>query len=154
MLCSTQRCCRAFASCRASLQVLARMLAYAPCRSSKGYEIAEHLNTKFTHISPVWFQLRWDATAAAFSVAGQHDIDAAWMQRVSQPPAKVRPVAHCYMAHGAVLIFAKLWPIVWSATSIIAITLASLLATDCQVKCASMNSRCSGCQAQQGHDLP
>ena len=60
------------------------------CRNSKGYEIAEHLSAKFTHVSPVWLQLRWDAAAAAFSVTGQHDIDADWMARVAQPKAKAR----------------------------------------------------------------
>ena len=60
------------------------------CRNSKGYEIAEHLSAKFTHISPVWLQLRWDAAAAAFTVTGQHDIDTDWMARVAQPTVKAR----------------------------------------------------------------
>lgn len=59
------------------------------CRNNKGYEIAEHLSAKFTHVSPVWLQLRWDAAAAAFLVAGQHDIDAGWMARVAQPKARL-----------------------------------------------------------------
>ena len=59
------------------------------CRNSKGYEIAEHFSAKFTHISPVWLQLRLGAAADAFSVTGQHDVDADWMRRVSQPKVKV-----------------------------------------------------------------
>lgn len=65
----------------------------AAYRNSKGYEIAEQLNSKFTHISPVWLQLRWDTAAAEFAVAGQHDIDAGWMQRVSAPQAQVLSAA-------------------------------------------------------------
>ena len=60
------------------------------CRNDKGYETAEQLSAKFTHVSPVWLQLRWDTAAAAFSVAGQQDIDAGWMARVAQPKFKAR----------------------------------------------------------------
>jgi len=58
-------------------------------RNSKGYEIAERLSAKFTHIAPVWLQLRWDMAAATFTVAGQHDIDAGWMKKLSRPQALV-----------------------------------------------------------------
>ena len=58
-------------------------------RNSKGYEIAERLNAKLTHISPVWLQLQWHAADNCFIVAGQHDIDAGWMQRVAAPQAQV-----------------------------------------------------------------
>ena len=66
------------------------------CRNSKGYEIAEHFSAKFTHISPVWLQLRWDAAAAALSLTGQHNIDADWMRRVSQPKVKVSFAARIF----------------------------------------------------------
>ena len=58
-------------------------------RNSKGYEIAERLNAKFTHIAPVWLQLQWHAADSKFVVAGQHDIDAGWMQRVAAPQGQV-----------------------------------------------------------------
>ena len=58
-------------------------------RNSKGYEIAERLSAKFTHIAPVWLQLRWDIAAATFTVAGQHDIDAGWMAKVTKQQALV-----------------------------------------------------------------
>ena len=28
------------------------------CRNSKGYEIAKRFNSKFTHLSPVWYDLK------------------------------------------------------------------------------------------------
>ena len=65
------------------------MRIFCTRRNSKGYEIAERLSAKFTHIAPVWLQLRWDIAAATFTVAGQHDIDAGWMERVMRPQALV-----------------------------------------------------------------
>lgn len=77
--------------CRANIRTRAStapVLAYVTPWNSKGYEVAERLNAKFTHVSPVWLQLRWDAAATAFSVTGQHDIDTGWMARVAQPNVK------------------------------------------------------------------
>ncbi|KAL0029218.1 hypothetical protein WJX79_003866 [Trebouxia sp. C0005] len=63
----------------------APVLAYVTPWNNKGYEIAERLSAKFTHIAPVWLQLHWEAAAATFTVAGQHDIDAGWMEKVMRP---------------------------------------------------------------------
>ncbi|KAL0039071.1 hypothetical protein WJX77_007043 [Trebouxia sp. C0004] len=63
----------------------APVLGYVTPWNNKGYEIAERLSAKFTHIAPVWLQLRWDLAAATFTVAGQHDIDAGWMKKVMRP---------------------------------------------------------------------
>ncbi|KAL3141269.1 hypothetical protein ABBQ38_003604 [Trebouxia sp. C0009 RCD-2024] len=79
--------------CQANIRMRASpapVLAYVTPWNSKGYEIAEQLSAKFTHVSPVWLQLRWDAAATSFSVTGQHDIDTGWMARVAQPNGTVR----------------------------------------------------------------
>ena len=42
---------------------------------------------KFTHISPVWYQIRWNGTD--FTLSGQHDVDSGWMARLKLPSEPV-----------------------------------------------------------------
>ena len=42
---------------------------------------------KFSHISPVWYQIRWNGTN--FTLTGQHDVDAGWMARLKLPTEPV-----------------------------------------------------------------
>ena len=42
---------------------------------------------KFSHISPVWYQIRWNGTD--FTLSGQHDVDAGWMARLKLPAEPV-----------------------------------------------------------------
>lgn len=57
-------------------------LAYVTPWNPKGYEIAELFAMKFTHISPVWLQLRIDHENEQVRLEGTHDIDYQWMKRV------------------------------------------------------------------------
>ena len=56
------------------------------CRNGKGYDVAKAW-AKFTHISPVWLQLR--APGGAFALAGRHDIDKGWMADVRKAGGQV-----------------------------------------------------------------
>ena len=46
---------------------------------------------KFSHISPVWYQIRWNGSD--FTLSGQHDVDAGWMARLKLPTEPVRALA-------------------------------------------------------------
>lgn len=68
-------------------------LAYVTPWNPKGYEIAELFAHKFTHISPVWLQLRIDHENEQVRLEGTHDIDYQWMKRVraQNPAIKIVP---------------------------------------------------------------
>ncbi|KAI6649056.1 Chitinase domain-containing protein 1 [Oopsacas minuta] len=56
--------------------------------NSKGYELALTFSHKFTHISPVWFQL-----SPSGDISGKHDIKEKWLRKLykSNPDLKVIP---------------------------------------------------------------
>jgi hypothetical protein len=58
-------------------------------RNAAGYDAAVRWRARFTHISPVWYQLRLDQEGALVLVGG-HDVDAGWMGRLKAPPGLVR----------------------------------------------------------------
>lgn len=58
------------------------------CRNDRGYDIAKRWRAKFSHISPVWFQLR-AAAGGGFAVHGQHDVDREWIQALRVVPHQV-----------------------------------------------------------------
>lgn len=52
-----------------------------------GYDIAKQMGHKFTHISPVWLQIRHNVDLK-YKITGAHDIDTAWVQDVQKTGAK------------------------------------------------------------------
>ncbi len=61
---------------------------------------------KFSHISPVWYQIRWNGTD--FTLSGQHDVDAGWMARLKLPAEPVRFVVVSIMVHDGFLNYLML----------------------------------------------
>ena len=59
-------------------------LAYITPWNSRGYDIAKIFAAKFTHLSPVWFQLKIDHENEELRLDGTHDIDSGWMKEVRQ----------------------------------------------------------------------
>lgn len=55
-------------------------LAYVTPWNSHGYDVAKWLGGKFTHISPVWLQLKRESGKNV--ITGTHDIDQGWMKEV------------------------------------------------------------------------
>ena len=48
--------------------------------NNHGYDVVKMMGGKFTHISPVWLQLR-NENGNIF-ITGMHDIDRGWIQEV------------------------------------------------------------------------
>ncbi|KAF2074335.1 hypothetical protein CYY_004356 [Polysphondylium violaceum] len=55
-------------------------LAYITPWNSKGYQIAETFKHKFTHLSPVWYQIKYEKSS--FLIEGDHNVDKGWVDRV------------------------------------------------------------------------
>ncbi|KAK9049481.1 hypothetical protein SSX86_031550 [Deinandra increscens subsp. villosa] len=53
------------------------VLAYVTPWNSKGYEMAKKFNSKLTHISPVWYDLK--SQGVKFVLEGRHNVDKGWM---------------------------------------------------------------------------
>ncbi|KAJ0499822.1 putative glycoside hydrolase family 18, catalytic domain, glycoside hydrolase superfamily [Helianthus annuus] len=53
------------------------VLAYVTPWNSKGYDLAKEFNSKFTHISPVWYHLK--SQGAEFVLEGRHNVDKGWI---------------------------------------------------------------------------
>ncbi|KAI3701322.1 hypothetical protein L2E82_45976 [Cichorium intybus] len=53
------------------------VLAYVTPWNSKGYELAKEFNSKITHISPVWYDLK--SQGAEFVLEGRHNVDKGWI---------------------------------------------------------------------------
>ncbi|KAJ0861008.1 putative glycoside hydrolase family 18, catalytic domain, glycoside hydrolase superfamily [Helianthus annuus] len=53
------------------------VLAYVTPWNSKGYDLAKDFNSKFTHISPVWYHLK--SQGAEFVLEGRHNVDKGWI---------------------------------------------------------------------------
>ncbi|XP_064406555.1 chitinase domain-containing protein 1-like isoform X2 [Halichondria panicea] len=66
-------------------------LAYVTPWNSHGYDIAKWLGGKFTHISPVWLQLKHTGNGQ-FMIGGTHDIDPGWLSDVRAGASSVRIV--------------------------------------------------------------
>lgn len=68
-------------------------LAYVTPWNPKGYEIAEKFAAKFSHLSPVWLQLKIDHENEEVRLEGTQDIDYQWMKRVrhANPEIKIVP---------------------------------------------------------------
>lgn len=55
-------------------------LAYVTPWNNHGYDVAKFLGGKFTHVSPVWLQLRYNSGNTI--ITGDHDIDQGWIREV------------------------------------------------------------------------
>lgn len=55
-------------------------LAYVTPWNNHGYDVAKFLGGKFTHVSPVWLQLRRQSSSNV--ITGEHDIDQGWLKEV------------------------------------------------------------------------
>lgn len=58
------------------------VLAYITPWNSAGYDLAKRFNSKFTHLSPVWYNLKSQGTK--FVLEGRHDADRGWMSELRQ----------------------------------------------------------------------
>ncbi|KAK7469955.1 hypothetical protein BaRGS_00036059 [Batillaria attramentaria] len=56
-------------------------LGYVTPWNNHGYDVAKMFGRKFTHISPVWLQLK-RKPGGAFVIEGGHDIDKGWVKEV------------------------------------------------------------------------
>ncbi|WOG86814.1 hypothetical protein DCAR_0206032 [Daucus carota subsp. sativus] len=66
------------------------VLAYVTPWNSKGYEMAKEFNSKFTHISPVWYDLK--SQGANLVLEGRHNADKGWISELRKKGgAKILP---------------------------------------------------------------
>ncbi|VVB06872.1 unnamed protein product [Arabis nemorensis] len=56
------------------------VLAYITPWNSKGYDIAKIFNSKFTHLSPVWYDLKSQGNGLVLE--GRHNADKGWIQEL------------------------------------------------------------------------
>eukprot|EP01132_Coremiostelium_polycephalum_P007944 gene7944-9774_t len=63
------------------------VLGYITPWNSKGYKIAELFKCKFTHLSPVWFQVKF-FPGKGIGIEGGHNIDKEWIKRIRSPMAQ------------------------------------------------------------------
>ncbi|XP_027435179.1 chitinase domain-containing protein 1 isoform X2 [Zalophus californianus] len=67
------------------------VLGYVTPWNSHGYNVAKVFGSKFTHISPVWLQLKRRGREM-FEVTGLHDVDQGWMRAVRKQAKGLRVV--------------------------------------------------------------
>ncbi|KAK3914325.1 Chitinase domain-containing protein 1 [Frankliniella fusca] len=65
-------------------------LGYITPWNNHGYDIAKWFGHKFTHISPVWLQIRHNADLK-YKITGTHDIDPNWISEVKKNNIKMVP---------------------------------------------------------------
>eukprot|EP00850_Spirogloea_muscicola_P007034 SM000034S12788 [mRNA] locus=s34:744501:747331:- [translate_table: standard] len=58
------------------------VLAYVTPWNAKGYDVARTFRAKFTHVSPVWYQLKRETSG--LRLYGGGDVDLKWMKSVRQ----------------------------------------------------------------------
>jgi chitinase domain-containing protein 1 len=74
--------------------------------NSKGYDMAKLYSTKFTHISPVWYDLKSDGNKLVLE--GQHNFDAKWVSELQSNGSLVLPRVVLEAFPGVVLMKKKL----------------------------------------------
>nr|XP_035939619.1 chitinase domain-containing protein 1 isoform X1 [Halichoerus grypus]XP_035939620.1 chitinase domain-containing protein 1 isoform X1 [Halichoerus grypus] len=67
------------------------VLGYVTPWNSHGYDVAKVFGSKFTHISPVWLQLKRRGREM-FEVTGLHDVDQGWLRAVRKQAKGLRIV--------------------------------------------------------------
>ncbi|KAK5641609.1 hypothetical protein RI129_010156 [Pyrocoelia pectoralis] len=65
------------------------VLGYVTPWNSHGYDIAKQFGNKFTHISPVWLQIR-PKGPLKYEITGTHDVDRNWMADVRKAGERVK----------------------------------------------------------------
>lgn len=66
------------------------VLAYVTPWNSRGYDMAKRFNSKFTHISPVWYDLKSQETELVLE--GRHNADRGWISELKKAGnAKILP---------------------------------------------------------------
>ncbi|KAK2995529.1 hypothetical protein RJ640_003957 [Escallonia rubra] len=50
------------------------------CRNARGYELAKRFNSKLTHVSPVWYDLKSQGTKLVLE--GRHNADTGWISEL------------------------------------------------------------------------
>lgn len=63
------------------------VLGYVTPWNRRGYDVAKEEREKFTHISPVWYQLK--AATGSLTLSGSHDVDKGWITDVRGQPDQV-----------------------------------------------------------------
>ncbi|XP_027348831.1 chitinase domain-containing protein 1 isoform X1 [Abrus precatorius] len=58
------------------------VLAYVTPWNSQGYELAKRFNSKFTHLSPVWYDLKSQQTSLVLE--GRHNADRGWISELKK----------------------------------------------------------------------
>lgn len=74
------------------------VLGYVTPWNGHGYDIAKLFSSKFTMISPVWFQLLPNSNDG-IAMVGHHDIDAKWLNSVRQLNKKIKIVPRIIFEH-------------------------------------------------------
>ncbi|KAF6257097.1 glycoside hydrolase superfamily [Scenedesmus sp. NREL 46B-D3] len=72
------------------------VLGYVTPWNNHGYDVAKKFRAKFTHISPVWYQLRGatEGSDSGLQLTGGHDVDQGWIADVRAPISKEADCAH------------------------------------------------------------
>jgi chitinase domain-containing protein 1 len=60
--------------------------------NSRGYDVAKMFGNKFSHVSPVWLQIKMNQDQRSTRIEGVHDIDAAWIKDVRKGNLDVKIV--------------------------------------------------------------
>ncbi|CAJ0933916.1 unnamed protein product, partial [Mesorhabditis belari] len=76
-------------------------LAYITPWNGRGYDLAKWAAKKFTHIAPVWLQMRPQTAdmAASCRIEGTHDIDHGWMNDVRSNNSAIKFVPRVLFEH-------------------------------------------------------
>lgn len=69
----------------------AAALAYVTPWNNRGYDVAKELARKFTHVSPVWLQLKF-VKNLHLEVTGTHDVDADWIRTIKKKNKSLKVV--------------------------------------------------------------
>ncbi|XP_077251268.1 glycosyl hydrolase superfamily protein [Tasmannia lanceolata] len=56
------------------------VLAYVTPWNSKGYDVAKQFTSKFTHLSPVWYELK--SEGSKLILEGRHNVDIGWISEL------------------------------------------------------------------------
>jgi len=59
-----------------------QVLAYVTPWNAAGYDNAKLFRRKFSHVSPVWYNIKQDHRSSGVTITGQHDVDQGWIKAV------------------------------------------------------------------------
>ena len=65
-------------------------LAYVTPWNERGYDMALHYAHRFTHLSPIWYNIR--PAASSWTLDGRHNVDAAWITAVRDRNSRLKLV--------------------------------------------------------------